>query len=88
MNKFDTNNWVCDAQYEIKSFGGGPTPTPPPAVPPAASPPTLASSNVVGNSAQKQAQADASYGGTIQTGPEGVAPTSVSTAKQTLGGVT
>lgn len=68
-------------------FGGGaPSYTPPPAAPPAATPATLASSSVAANAATRQAAmgADAQD---VGTSAEGVAPSSVSTAKSTLGGV-
>lgn len=67
-------------------FGSSPSFTPPPAPPPAAAPATLASSSVASNVASRQAQMKAAAG-TIATSPEGVAPSSVTTAKTTLGGI-
>lgn len=69
-------------------FGSSPSYTPPPAVPPAATPPTLASSSVASAAASRQnlARGEASSFGTPD-GAKGVDPTTVSTAKQTLGGV-
>lgn len=67
-------------------FGSSPSFTPPPAPPPAAAPATLASSSVASNVASRQAQMKASAS-TIGTSAEGVAPTSVNTAKTKLGGV-
>ena len=70
---------------------GSATPSyqPPPAPPPSAAPPTLASGSVVSKTATNQANAAGAYGDTIATpgGAEGVNPASVSTAKETLGGV-
>jgi hypothetical protein len=61
--------------------------TAPPAVPPAAAPPTLASSSVAASAAQQRNETGAALQD-IGTSPQGVAPMSVSTGKQTLGGIT
>lgn len=70
-------------------FGGGaPSYTPPPAAPPAAQPATLASSSVAASAATKQNNMGAAAQDIGTTGgAQGVNPTSVNTAKTTLGGV-
>lgn len=67
---------------------GGSTPsyTPPPAAPPSAAPATLATSSVASSAATRQNQMGAAAQD-IGTSAEGVAPTSVTTGKATLGGV-
>ena len=66
--------------------GGAPKYTPPPVVPPAAAPATLASSSVAQSQASNSNITAASMQD-IGTSAQGVAPTSVTTGKTTLGGV-
>lgn len=69
-------------------FGSSPGYTPPPAVPPSAAPPTLASSSVAASAAtQKNAEGAALQDIGTSGGAQGISPTSVSTGKATLGGV-
>lgn len=66
-----------------------PSYTPPPAAPPQAAPATLASASISASSAKQrntQGAALSEFG--TAGGAQGVAPSSVTTAKQTLGGVT
>lgn len=79
---------ICDVQHGITMLGGGaPAYTPPPAPPPVAAPATLASSSVAASAANKQNQEGAALEDFGASGTQGVAPGSVTTAKQTLGGV-
>ena len=87
-------SFICDVQNNILCFGGGSAPsvpqyTPPPAPPIQAAPATLASSSQAQDAAAQQnlkgAAAESQDVGA--SGIEGVAPSSVTTAKQTLGGV-
>lgn len=80
--------WICEVQKSIVCFGGGGAPayTPPPAAPPSATPATLASASVASTAANRQ-NAIGAAAQDIGTSSAGVAPSSVSTAKQTLGGV-
>lgn len=68
-------------------FGSKPQYTPPPAPPPAAAPATLASSSVAESAANKLNATGAALQDFGANGPEGVNPSSVNTAKTTLGGV-
>jgi hypothetical protein len=86
-SKFDGIVWTCDTQI-VCMGGSAPSYTPPPTPPPAAQPATLASSSVAANAAaannamNRQA---AAYG--TDGGGQGVAPSSVTTGKTTLGGI-
>lgn len=63
-----------------------PSYTPPPAPPPQAAPPTLASSSVASSAARQRNEMGAAAQD-IGTSAQGVAPSSVTTGKTTLGGV-
>ena len=80
---------ICDVQSGIKMFGGeAPSYTPPPAPPPQAAPATLANPSVVASAAARQNQLNAGIADVGASGSEGVAPSSVTTAKANLlGGV-